>query len=103
MKGFYRQGDVLLRAVESIPVTAEPVHRDQGCVILAYGEVTGHAHAILEPTVVKLADGIAEYLCAPMGATIRHEEHGTIALPAGNYEIIHQREYSPEQIRRVVD
>jgi hypothetical protein len=32
-----------------------------------------------------------------------HQEHATIAVPAGNYRVIRQREYSPERIRRVED
>jgi hypothetical protein len=103
----YRQGDVLLVACDEIPAEATTVKRDAGRVILAYGEVTGHAHAIVEPSVekheLKLADGITEYLSAPHGATIVHEEHDTIELPMSNYRIVHQREYSPQEIRRVLD
>lgn len=99
----YRQGDVMLVPVASIPNTAKTVERDNGRVILAYGEVTGHAHAILEPTALKLADGIAEFLSAPHGATLLHEEHSTIEIPAGDYRIVHQREYTPEAIRNVRD
>jgi len=98
-----RQGDVLLIPIKAIPTDAQAVARDRGRVILAYGEVTGHAHAIMEPTVTKLAHGIAEYLDAPQGATLLHEEHETIEVPAGTYCIVHQREYTPEQIRRVAD
>lgn len=103
MNTMYRQGDVLIIGGVDVPATAQLVQRDNGRVILAYGEVTGHAHAILEPTVIKLADGIAEYLSAPMGATIRHEEHDTITLPPGDYRIVHQREYTPEAIVNVRD
>ena len=41
-----RQGDVLLVPVDAIPEAAKPVARDHGRVVLAYGEATGHAHAI---------------------------------------------------------
>ncbi len=99
----YRQGDVILVHIERIPKKAQKVPRDQGRVILAYGEVTGHAHAITEPDVIKLDDGIAEYLDAPQGAQLVHEEHDTIGLPPGKYQIVHQREYTPVEIRRVVD
>ena len=34
----YRQGDVFLRAVPSIPADAQPVMRDAGRIILAYGK-----------------------------------------------------------------
>ena len=98
-----RQGDVLIREVATIPATASIVERDNGRVILAYGEQTGHAHAIMEPTVTKLAHGIAEYLNAPSGACILHEEHDPIILPPGQFEIIHQREYAPAAPVRVRD
>jgi hypothetical protein len=102
-----RQGDVLIEQVNTIPADTKPVPRDGGRVILAYGEVTGHAHAILEPSVTlkeqKLAAGIARYLDAPEGATLQHEEHSTLTLPPGQYRVIQQREYSPEAIRNVRD
>ena len=40
------QGDVLIRQVANVPQEAKPVGRDDERVVLAYGEVTGHAHAI---------------------------------------------------------
>ena len=55
-----RQGDVYLIPVVAIPATATPVAREAGRLILAHGEVTGHAHAILAPD--------AELLTTP-GAT----------------------------------
>ena len=99
----YRQGDVLLVPVSEIPASATPQERDKGRVVLAYGEVTGHAHAITKPGVTRLADGIAEYLSAPEGCTLDHEEHSAIVIAPGNYRIIHQREYTPEAIVRVAD
>lgn len=44
----YRQGDVLLERIAALPSGLQLVPRDKGRVILAYGEVTGHAHALLE-------------------------------------------------------
>jgi hypothetical protein len=44
----YRQGDVLIERIAKMPTSTTPVARDAGRVILAYGEVTGHAHAIVE-------------------------------------------------------
>lgn len=103
MSSMIRQGDVLLIPVAEIPATAKEQKRDAGRVILAYGEVTGHAHAITKPGVTKLADGIAEYLNAPQGCTLDHEEHTAITIEPGAYRIIHQREYTPERIVRVAD
>ena len=36
-------------------------------------------------------------------ATLVHQEHAAIELPKGTYRVWIQREYSPEEIRRVVD
>ena len=42
----YRQGDVLVIRVDDVPSSAVSVPRDAGRLVLAYGEVTGHAHAV---------------------------------------------------------
>ena len=44
----FRQGDVGLIPVASLPDGAKKVPRDKGRIVLAYGEVTGHAHAIYD-------------------------------------------------------
>ena len=105
MKKFHvRQGDVLIERVDELPSELAPKGRDRGRVILAYGEVTGHAHAICEEDVEMYTDVHGTlWLKAPSGATVVHEEHGTIPLPAGSYRVTHQREYHPAEIRRVVD
>jgi len=58
-----RQGDVLLIATKPNAVTSEhrPVPRDAGRVVLAYGEVTGHAHVFRDPGVCLLSrEGISD-------------------------------------------
>ena len=111
----FRQGDVFVERVEDgeLPDGAVELARDNGRVVLAYGEVTGHAHAIAERTatlfskpdnqdrwlVIGWADGVPE----GSAATIRHEEHAPISLAPGLYRITHQREYAPGEIRRVAD
>lgn len=104
-----RQGDVLLRRVDSIPGEARAAEKkDQAGndrIVLAYGEVTGHAHAIHDLDAVDVfvtGEGVM-YLQVKSEASLRHEEHGTITLPPGNYERTIQREYSPEAIRNVAD
>jgi hypothetical protein len=100
MGGQYRQGDVLVVAVDSIPVNAVAVSRTGGNVVLAYGEVTGHRHAI--------ADRHAELIAGPdeqveqlflritgFAAILEHPEHKSITLPVGSYRVIRQREYTP--------
>lgn len=103
----YRQGDVFIELINLIPGGATPVPTDRDRVILAYGEVTGHAHAIAaSPTVTLLAvPGLDDRFLriGGDGAELRHEEHATIPLPAGLYRVRVQREYHPAAIRRVAD
>ena len=107
----YRQGDVLIVAASAIPANAKPVNRDNGRVILAYGEVTGHAHQLMvedrlpakDDAVLLTVAESATFLRLTKGAELVHEEHATIPLPAGEYEIVHQREYTPWGERRVAD
>lgn len=92
-----RQGDVL---VMSAPPSLEPqtlVPRDNGRVVLAYGEVTGHAHAIHEgevelSTIADSADRFLRIMNAS-GVALVHEEHSAITLPPGDYVVRIQREY----------
>jgi hypothetical protein len=103
----FRQGDVLITKIRSIPKAATPKERDGGRVVLAYGEVTGHAHAIADETATlfSLLDDKAEefYLLADGTVTLRHEEHAPITIDKGVYKVTRQREYSPEAIRNVAD
>jgi hypothetical protein len=107
-----RQGDVHLERVDiEIPAGAVEIKVPER-VVLAYGEVTGHAHAIYPEAGVmpaKLWDAGAERFLQVMERTaIKHEEHGAIPLEPGIYRISKfgagtQREYSPEEIRSVAD
>lgn len=103
----YRQGDVLVVPVESIPKKLERIDREGGRVVLAHGEVTGHAHAIRDSRAALFRDPklAAIFLTVGGGASVdlEHDEHSTVALRPGNYRVIRQREYSPEAIRNVAD
>jgi len=101
MQGLIRQGDVLIIPVATIPKNTRKVKRDRGRVVLAYGEVTGHAHAIVHPDVTLVSAGEADELrmwmqvTAPEPVELLHEEHDTLLVPPGSYEIRRQREYAP--------
>ena len=103
----YRQGDVLIVPVKALPKNLEPVDREQGRVVLAHGEVTGHAHAIKDQKAALFRDtklaAIFMNVSADGPVALEHEEHATIHIPPGNYQVIRQREYSPEAIRNVAD
>ncbi len=103
----FRQGDVLIRRIDAIPHGARDV-TPKGRIVLAHGEVTGHAHAIAEGearefTMADAAGAVRRFLRVASEATVRHEEHADIPLSPGIYEIVQQREYSPEVIRNVAD
>ena len=136
----FRQGDVLVRQIseEEMPKQEDlrKVEKDEGRVILAYGEVTGHAHAFAKEDRVSLfmeqvnkvfegnasrfpgrqsspvalqereperMPNVRRFLKVDSESTLLHEEHGTITVPKGLYEVVIQREYHPEAIRQVLD
>lgn len=98
----YRQGDVLFKAIAALP-KGESKKRPTGHIL--EGEKTGHIHRVAEldqADVLEINNGL--YLnVTENGVSIVHEEHKTLDLPAGGYEIVRQREYSPEEIRNVAD
>lgn len=107
-----RQGDVLLIKVAALPKKVREKARDaHGRLVLEYGEVTGHAHAVLEPNA-KLYDVLDEAerivgqaLVVEEGspAILVHEEHDSHVLEPGVYRRFYQVEYDGEEERRVTD
>ena len=117
----FRQGDVLLVKVASIPDGFKS--RKGGKVILAYGEVSGHHHRFECGNVTaffKEGDDLTmsgggtslrgsrtdvEYISVPKaGASLVHEEHDAISVGEGAYRVIRQREFDLlEGVRRVAD
>lgn len=90
-----RQGDVVLVAVTEIPADAMAMERDRGRVVLAYGEVTGHAHALTESGVTMLKAANQDvFLRVVEPASLRHEEHSRIDVPPGLYQVVRQREWT---------
>lgn len=105
----FRQGDVIIIRATAKAKTAEHkvVPREGGRVVLAHGEVTGHAHAIRTPGVALLArEGISDRVLTvgrDLEALLEHEEHGSIALGPGTYIVRQQREWTGEDERVVQD
>lgn len=93
----YRQGDVLLVRVEEVPEGAVAVPREDGRLVLAHGEVTGHAHVIDDERAKLVTAAQAEELYLTVygdrAVALTHDEHDSIAVAPGAYRVIRQREH----------
>lgn len=117
----YAQGDVLLIPVDAIPPSAtRPLERKQERLILAYGEVTGHAHRIDSPnvdayiapddTVWLDVRNLVEEVNLKHGYLDGRPEnpndkpHDPIVLPPGKYRVVPgQREFvAPKGLAEVI-
>ena len=101
----YRQGDVALVPVDSIPDGCEAVPKELGRTILAHGEMTGHHHSFDgDDSVALLELGDERFLRVEEVADLTHQEHDTIPVSPGSYRVIRQREYDDaEEWRFVAD
>ena len=105
MIGQIRQGDVLLIPVEVQPPAAL-LPQDE--VILALGEITGHAHR-LGGTVLEWTEGDKRYVrVLERPGILTHEEHDPIPVPVvppeQTFRVVAQREWDlSEQWRKVTD
>lgn len=87
------------------------VPREQGRIVLAHGEVTGHAHAIVskhatlyETTDDAEAARLGTRILATTATTrLAHEEHDPIEIPKGEWGVRIQRQYDAGTARRVED
>jgi hypothetical protein len=105
-----RQGDVLLSRVEALPAGATDITPAEGRVVLAYGEVTGHAHAVYDrviegkPTVKMWSAGAERFLQVMVAVPLKHEEHSHPTLPPGIYKLPQQVDMTADKLpRRVAD
>jgi hypothetical protein len=100
----YRQGDVLFVERLCVPTGVKRI-RKNGEIL--EGEATGHIHRVAQEClasaeVFEVENGLFMTVSED-GISIVHPDHNTLVLPPGNYEIIRQREYFPEEIRNVAD
>lgn len=97
----FRQGDVLLVPVTEMP-RGRPLESNDGRLVLARGEATGHHHsvAVEDAELVDAAEGVFLRIMAP--TPVEHQEHAPITLQPGVYRVVRQREYVPGTIDRLV-
>jgi len=116
-----RQGDVLVSKLKlkSLPAGAVEVPLDRGRVVLAYGEVTGHAHAIRVTDESARADEMTDaliercklyadgggkrFLVVSAPVSLGHEEHTAHTLMPGIYAVPVQVAFDAGMVRRVED
>lgn len=105
------QGDVALRQINfEVPANAEKVEN----AVLAWGEVSGHAHVVTgDAEVFRIGNKV--FVCVGSdGAKLEHmkfatrtkADHAPITLePNQVYEVILQNEYNPfaKALERVID
>lgn len=121
----FRQGDVFMKKIDALPDHLVPVSRENGRVVLAKGETTGHMHAIADKHVAhfrmntefvsKMDESLRKqfpanflepgttFLRVESPVKVEHEEHGPVTLPPGDYVIPQAREYYRGEFRRLND
>jgi hypothetical protein len=104
-KTYYAQGDIVLELVEDQAPREGVFHRENdGALVLARGELTGHRHAFYDGNVTLFRDDalardmptelyIGHVNVTAHSADLRHEEHTSITLPVGTYRVRRQREW----------
>lgn len=106
MLRLYDQGDVLLIENSPAETSGTPIpHDEQRGTVLAYGEATGHAHAIpaAHAATFVLNAQTLRLLRVPAPTLLRHEEHRALELPANTWlEVDGQVEYVPGALPRAV-
>lgn len=96
----YQQGDVLITKVNSIK------GKKLNHLTLAKGEATGHHHTVtVGEAELFEADGTLFLRVNSDEAQVTHQEHKTVILPKGDYQIGIVKEYDhfAEEARRVQD
>lgn len=103
----FQQGDVVLKPIADFPKGDRAMDDQMKSKILAFGEVTGHAHRLSD------ADNAVEtfrimniiYMSVAKATRLLHEEHAPIEIPPGKYEIgiVRETDHMAGVVRRVAD
>jgi hypothetical protein len=95
---YYQQGDVVLIKVNQVSGKA------QDTKVVQEGEHTGHAHRLNSYGKV-FKDGDKLFVKAAKGTSIGHEEHSTIVIEEGDYEvrIVRQKDPFTKLVSKVLD
>jgi len=101
---FFRHGDLLFKRAENVKKSEL---KAKSGVVVAEGETTGHKHQFSSGQVQLYGtQDITHVEILSKESQLSHEEHKTIVIPKGMYEIVYEREFNPFQEnewRRVLD
>jgi len=92
-----RQGDIFFKTVSKDNLPSKFKKKTDN--ILAYGEVTGHSHKIMSPSISEMESFVDEkgdiYVLSPNeDIRIGHDEHDVITLPKNEWICVsRQREF----------
>lgn len=96
----YRQGDILLKPIKEIPENIKKKN-----LVLAEGEATGHMHQFVDSHLVScFILNNQQFIEVYQTAELIHNEHDTLLVQKGQYEVIRQREVDLlNEIQKVSD
>lgn len=100
------QGDILIELVDDAPVAGRVLQAlNNGSVVIAAGEATGHRHRIFGSVTMYRDDALARDVpgnlyvghlqVSSLTARLEHEEHAPITLEQGTYRVRRQRQLEP--------
>ena len=98
----YRHGDLCIKSIKELPQGLKKLNHN----ILAEGEVTRHAHKLIEGDFTLYEDDKGTiYFRSETPVKIDHEEHGIKEIADDFYIVEREREFDPfeEVIRRTQD
>jgi hypothetical protein len=102
----YRQGEIVfVKRTKDVEVD-DSRFIAKGDKVIREGEQTGHLHEIVGDATLFTARWGRETdmkMTAVDDVVIQHPEHKDLKLPAGEYDIVIQREYDEERERYVQD
>lgn len=99
---YIRHGDVIIKQINKIPKGIKLKKKKEA--ILAEGEITGHFHRLESPELLYGKEQETQYIEIKKPAKLSHEEHNTIVIPEGKYQVLIQREVDLlNETRQVMD
>lgn len=88
MNEWIRHGDVILKKVDNIKGKGIKKKSE----VLAEGEVTGHFHNLVSNQMLVSEHEGQKFVELTEPGNLTHQEHDTLEIPEGKYQVLIQRE-----------